>query len=159
MGAMIWLRVHFDHGLFFLSWLIITVSSADTGAYLLGSLLRGPKLVPRISPGKTWSGLIGGLFCGLIIGCGILFVYGNFVDLELLPLIVVLVTSSLILISQLGDLLESFIKRAACVKDSSKLIPGHGGLLDRMDGVMAAALFMVGFVMANGGRLPIWQQY
>jgi len=115
--------------LFVVTWL------TDTGAYLTGRALGGPKLAPRISPSKTISGAIGGLLAG--VGAGILVWYltGGTIDGQVA---IAAVVGSIA--CQVGDLLESGAKRHFGVKDSGRLIPGHGGVLDRADGLLAAAL-------------------
>lgn len=119
--------------LFVVTWL------TDTGAYLTGRALGGPKLAPRISPSKTISGATGGLLAG--VGAGILVWYltGGTVDLRIAIAAVVGSVAC-----QVGDLLESGAKRHFGVKDSGRLIPGHGGVLDRADGLLAAALAVAG---------------
>ena len=119
---------------------IITIST-DTGAFFIGSSLGGPKLWPRISPKKTWSGAIGGTLCAFAFGTTfILFLLwndngGNFNSLALWGAI----SLSLSFFSQCGDLFESWLKRLNSIKDSSNLIPGHGGFLDRFDSILFVA--------------------
>jgi phosphatidate cytidylyltransferase len=143
MLALIWLRGKgLDDAarawtllLFFVAW------TADSLAFLIGSLLKGPKLWPRFSPNKTWSGFVGGL-AGAVIAALIgasLHIPGVF-DAGLTPLAAVIVGLAGGLATMGGDLLESMLKRRFGVKDSGDLIPGHGGLLDRVDGLMAAVL-------------------
>ncbi len=130
--------------------LFVTVWLADTGAYLAGSLIGGPKLAPRISPNKTWAGFVGALVASGAAG-GIFYVL--FPEIEPIKLAFVgAVTGG---ISQLGDLAESFAKRRFDVKDSGVIIPGHGGILDRIDGLMAASLFMaISGIGILGGNSP-----
>ena len=107
----------------------------DTAAFATGRTFGGPRLWPRLSPKKTWAGAIGGLAAALVAGCGLgLWLNGA----ALSPLVPV--AGLLSVAAQLGDLAESGLKRAAGRKDSSRLIPGHGGVLDRVDGLLAAAL-------------------
>ncbi|MEJ0094383.1 MAG: phosphatidate cytidylyltransferase [Methylocella sp.] len=119
-------------------WLFATVWGTDVFAYFGGRLLGGPKLWPKISPSKTWSGAFCGICAGALIGVAI----GSFGLGEArlgLPIFALgLVTA---LVSQAGDIFESIVKRRFGVKDSSELIPGHGGFMDRMDGFIAAAAF------------------
>lgn len=134
MLAFQWLRETDDgQGLAHVGWLVLVIIATDCFAYASGRLLGGPKLAPAISPGKTWSGLIGGvagagltamLAASLMVGWSVteLFVLG----------------ALLALVAQAGDLFESWLKRRAGCKDSGTLIPGHGGLLDRLDGYMTA---------------------
>jgi phosphatidate cytidylyltransferase len=115
-------------GFFFLLW------ANDTGAYLVGRKLGRTKLFERISPKKTWEGSLGGALLGLAIG------YLNaqiFPDLSLIKWLVVAVL--VVIFGSLGDLVESMFKRSLGIKDSGKLLPGHGGLLDRFDGIFIAA--------------------
>ena len=125
-------------GLAAMLWLFAVVWGADIGAYFGGRLIGGPKLWPAISPGKTWSGALVGVLTSAVLGtlAAALSVPGG---IRLIPLFeMAIVTSAL---SQAGDLYESAMKRRAGVKDSSRLIPGHGGLMDRLDGFIVAAAF------------------
>lgn len=110
-----------------------TVWATDILAYFVGRSIGGPKLAPKISPGKTWSGAIGGALSGVLAGSGLVLVYFSSVGVW-----IVLVAFLLSVSSQIGDLFESFIKRRFGVKDSSHLIPGHGGVMDRVDGLVFA---------------------
>ncbi|WP_135466850.1 phosphatidate cytidylyltransferase [Crenalkalicoccus roseus] len=114
--------------------LFVVVWASDIGAYLAGRVLGGPKLAPAISPNKTWAGAGGGLLSAVAAGAAAAYVMAPGPSGR-----VVLVAAFLGLLTQAGDLFESWIKRRFHVKDSSSLIPGHGGLLDRLDGVLAAA--------------------
>jgi phosphatidate cytidylyltransferase len=131
--ALLWLRLQPEHGLHDTMFLVVVVWSTDIGAYLVGRVIGGPKLAPKISPGKTWSGSIGGLviagFAGAMLAAG-----GHGAGAAAL-----LVAALLSVFAQTGDLLESAIKRKLGVKDSGRTIPGHGGLFDRLDGFLAAA--------------------
>jgi phosphatidate cytidylyltransferase len=109
------------------------VWGTDILAYFVGRRLRGPKLAPRISPGKTWSGAIGGTIAGVACGLVVVALAGGHVGVGIALLLLVLSV-----FSQIGDLFESFIKRRFGVKDSSRLIPGHGGVMDRVDGLVFA---------------------
>jgi phosphatidate cytidylyltransferase len=136
--------------------ILLIVWATDIGGYFAGRSLGGPKLWPRVSPKKTWAGAIGGFVASLGVAAG-------FAALDvgkMIPLL--LLAAALSSFSQLGDLFESAVKRAFGVKDSSHIIPGHGGLLDRLDGfvfaVVAAAL--IGFLRHGadgvGGGLMVW---
>lgn len=109
------------------------VWATDILAYFVGRALGGPKLAPRISPGKTWSGAFGGTASGVLAGAAVSLVY--FPSLTIRTALLALVLS---ISGQVGDLFESFIKRRFGVKDSSHLIPGHGGVMDRVDGLVFA---------------------
>lgn len=126
------LQMPASHGLLLALWALGLVWATDIGAYFVGRAVGGPKLAPYISPAKTWSGLAGGVGAALIFG----FALNGFAGL---PVRLAAASGLLAVAAQGGDLLESFLKRRAGVKDSSNLLPGHGGLLDRMDGVVAAA--------------------
>lgn len=124
-------------------WLLAALAivwAADSGAYFAGrrfggKLFKGRRLAPRISPNKTFEGLLGGLVAGVAVGIGLgLFAGASVAQLPW----VVLASVIAVLFSVIGDLFESLLKRHAGMKDSSQLIPGHGGVLDRLDGVLAA---------------------
>ncbi|MBS0522388.1 MAG: phosphatidate cytidylyltransferase [Proteobacteria bacterium] len=147
--ALLWLRHQPAFGRETILWIVACVWATDIGAYFIGSYAGGARLAPSISPGKTWSGLVGGAsvtavvsaLCGLAVGAG-----------ETLTL--ALTGIGIALVAQSGDLLESAQKRRAGVKDSGRLIPGHGGILDRIDGMIAALLFVALLRLATGGEWP-----
>jgi len=115
--------------------LLVVVWFGDTGAYYMGRALGKHKLAPLISPKKTFEGAIGGVLGNTVAAC-----LGKKILLSAIPLIQLLVLSWVLgVVSQIGDLAESALKRAAGVKDSSNLLPGHGGMLDRIDGLLFAA--------------------
>ena len=123
-------------------WLIAVVAATDIGGYFAGRFIGGPKIFPRISPKKTWSGTVGGWVLAMVVsGVFLASGYGT----PALLLLTLLVSMA----SQAGDLAESGMKRRAGVKDSSNLIPGHGGLLDRFDGLLGACL-AIGVISALG---------
>lgn len=132
--AFYWIRFEADNGILALVWLLITVWSMDTGAYFAGKSIGGPKMIPIISPNKTWAGLIGGIATSAIVGG----LFGQ--ETGLGQGIAFFVLSGFLgFWSQIGDLAESAFKRHWDIKDSSNLIPGHGGVMDRLDGILFAA--------------------
>ena len=148
--ALLWLRLQPGSGLADSLFLVLVVWGTDIGAYLVGRVLGGPKLAPRISPGKTWSGALGGLFLGSLAGA-VLAGRGHWLDFAALPAGLLLSLSA-----QSGDLLESAIKRKLGVKDSGRTIPGHGGLFDRLDGFLIAAPLAVVMALSVQKGLPLW---
>ncbi|MSU89931.1 phosphatidate cytidylyltransferase [Rhodobacteraceae bacterium 2CG4] len=132
MALLVEMRRHPEFGFPLVLWLVSVVIAADAGAYFAGRLIGGPKLWPKVSPNKTWAGAIGGLVLAVAVGAGF-----YFAGQVTLPWLVAL-SAVLAIASQAGDLLESWIKRRFGVKDSSSIIPGHGGLLDRFDGLIGA---------------------
>jgi len=133
MLAMWWLRTLDTGQLVF--WLFIIVWATDIGGYFVGKSVGGPKLAPQVSPKKTWSGLLGGI--ALSIGASLILVL--VLNLPLTLTVLILASGLLAVWAQVGDLFESGIKRHFGVKDSGELIPGHGGLLDRVDGLVFVA--------------------
>ena len=151
VGALYWMYYLFDSfgsisgekGSFVMTlWFILMVWSVDIGGYIIGLSLRGPKLAPRISPNKTWSGLIGGVILAIAVSFIYMYVTKSILNLPL-PMKEQLKFAQLgalvAFIAQIGDLVESAIKRHLNIKDSSSLIPGHGGVFDRIDGLIFAA--------------------
>ncbi len=139
-------------------WLVFVVWATDIGGYIVGKTIGGPKLCPAISPKKTWAGLLGAIgFAMLVAYVFALFLKAyEYVNLPIHHTTRLLVFSAGILavISQIGDLFESYIKRKLNLKDSSDLIPGHGGLFDRVDGlIFAAAITALAIYIMNGGVL------
>lgn len=124
-------QIHGD-GLVWTFWALALVWATDIGAYFAGRAIGGPKLWPAISPNKTWAGLIGGVFAASLLAVALHFAVG-------LPLRLTLATPLLAVLAQGGDLYESWLKRRAGVKDSGKLLPGHGGVMDRLDGLVPVA--------------------
>ena len=133
--------------------LVLVIWASDIGAYLVGRLVGGPKLAPSISPGKTWSGAVGGLLAAGLVGSGVGFWAGGRLPLAHCVAIAVILGVA----SQIGDLLESWFKRHFGVKDSGRSIPGHGGLLDRLDGMLTAAPTAALVAVATGGGVLLWQ--
>ena len=155
-AASVLVRLDSKNGFVALIFVLLVVWVTDIGGYFAGRSIGGPKLWPRVSPKKTWAGAIGGFVASLVVACGfVAFDLGK--AASLLPLGAVLS-----IVSQLGDLFESAIKRRFGVKDSSHIIPGHGGLLDRLDGFVAAIVLaaILGFVRGGmdgvGRGLMVW---
>ncbi|MBY7649106.1 MAG: phosphatidate cytidylyltransferase [Candidatus Liberibacter europaeus] len=135
--TMVYLRGDGFEGLFLMGFVLSVVWSTDVFAYFIGRYVGGPKIAPNISPGKTWAGSVGGAVCAICAGVVILSCF--FLDYFWATIVL----SALISVSsQLGDLLESFIKRYFCVKQSGWFLPGHGGVMDRVDGLIFACLVM-----------------
>lgn len=120
-----------------LFWMFAVIWSTDIFAFFAGRMLGGPKLAPSISPNKTWSGLAGGLVASMLIGLMSSFMFQGGV------LFFVFMSAIIAMIEQGGDLFESKVKRIFGVKDSGNIIPGHGGVLDRLDGMMFVAPFVL----------------
>ncbi len=136
-----------EYGARSIAWLFATVWGTDVLAYFGGRLIGGAKLWPKISPSKTWSGTLTGVFAGAVLGA-VTGVYGLGDPARSLPLFALgLATAA---VSQGGDIFESWVKRRFGTKDSSGLIPGHGGFMDRLDGFIAAAAFAAFFGSARG---------
>ncbi len=142
-------------GLSAVIFLFAVVWATDIFAYVVGRAFGGPKLAPRISPGKTWSGAIGGAVFGLAAGLVCAVALGTHLNI----LVVVLLSLLLSAVSQIGDLFESALKRRFGAKDSGALIPGHGGVMDRVDGLVAAALVMYATGAASAGLATPWRAY
>ena len=143
--ALVWLRDSVENGRALTFMLFLIVWSADTGAYLAGRFIGGPRILRALSPEKTWSGVVGGVLMGAVAGASaVQWIYG-----EGALGVYVIVGACLGLASMLGDLAESAFKRIFGVKDSSALIPGHGGFLDRLDGMIFATLSMTAALFLN----------
>ena len=149
VAALLWLRADGPAGGRAVLFVLLVVWASDVGAYLAGRALGGPLLAPAISPGKTWAGAAGGLaaavLAGLAVGCpesaGRATLAGAVLGIA----------------AQSGDLLESAIKRGFGVKDSGTLIPGHGGLFDRLDGILTAAPVAALLAMRVGHGVVFWR--
>jgi len=124
---------HFT-GAWWLLYVMLLVWGADSGAYMFGKLFGKHKLAPKVSPGKTWEGLVGGLVTSAVIS----WLFGRYAPLNVVPMTLLVCSVIAALASVLGDLTESMFKREAGIKDSGHLIPGHGGILDRIDSLTAA---------------------
>lgn len=133
-----WGLIHFrnDYGFTWLIWLVLVVVVTDIAGYFAGKTFGGPKFWPAISPKKTWSGTIAGWIAAALVG--LLFTLFTPAGLT-----IVLISMVMSFAGQMGDIAESAFKRRQGVKDSSSLIPGHGGFFDRFDALLGAALFML----------------
>jgi phosphatidate cytidylyltransferase len=157
--ALVWLRADPMYGFLAVVFLFVIVWTTDTFAYICGTLIRGPKLWPSVSPNKTWAGLVGGIvFAGL---AGLLFALLIPLDAGAADggpqgagLKLALIGLMLSACAQTGDLAESWLKRTFQVKNASTLIPGHGGFMDRLDGVVAAATLAGLIALASDGGSP-----
>lgn len=141
--ALLWLRERPD-GLLLTFWALSLVWATDIGAFFAGRAIGGPKLAPAISPNKTWAGVGGGVMAALALGWTLHVQAG-------LPATLAIFSATLAMVSQLGDLLESAMKRRAGVKDSGTILPGHGGVFDRLDGLVASAPFAALIVVLGLG--------
>ncbi|WP_239451630.1 phosphatidate cytidylyltransferase [Elioraea rosea] len=144
--GLIWMRGEGEAGRAAVLFIVLIVWASDIGAYMVGRMVGGPKLAPSISPNKTWSGALGGLAAAVAAGLAVAFWF----DALARPVQVALIAALLGIAAAAGDLLESAIKRRFHVKDSSGLIPGHGGLLDRVDGLLAAVPMACVIALAQG---------
>jgi phosphatidate cytidylyltransferase len=143
--ASVLLRLDPVKGFAALMFVLLIVWVTDSGGYFAGRGIGGPKLWPRVSPKKTWAGAIGGLAASVAVAAGfVLFDLGRMGPL-------LLISGALSVVSQLGDLFESAVKRRFGVKDSSHIIPGHGGLMDRLDGFVAVVVVAAIFGFLRGG--------
>jgi phosphatidate cytidylyltransferase len=144
--ALVLLRHDAAHGLAAIVWVMVTVWSADTLAYFAGRIIGGPKLAPRISPKKTWAGL-GGAVAGSAFASVLFCVLAGYAGIAVLAVI----AGAMAIVEQGGDLFKSSWKRFYGVKDSGDLIPGHGGVIDRIDGLVAVAVAAALIGLARGG--------
>jgi phosphatidate cytidylyltransferase len=149
--AIIDLRADPSAGLQQIFWIVALVIFADTGAYIAGRSIGGPKLAPRVSPNKTWAGLGGAVVSAAIMGA----ITAVLMDRpSAWPLIAL--SGALGIVAQIGDLAESAFKRHFGVKDASNIIPGHGGALDRVDGLIAVAAAVAGINYLIGSSVLTW---
>lgn len=160
-----WLRGDSLDGFFIICFIFLTVWGTDILAMFAGKLIGGPKLAPRISPNKTWAGLVGGMAgssLGAFLCVGLYVVLSTGGQPSTVRIVVLAVIFAVV--SQLGDLFESFLKRRNDIKDSGFIIPGHGGVLDRVDGLVGVLIVLGGYMLyalhaSSGGPLQIlWGQ-
>lgn len=151
--ALVWLRRQPQSGGVNVIVLLLIVWASDIGAYMFGRALGGPRLAPSISPGKTWSGAAGGLVAAAAVGLAASSMLGHR-PLSWHP---VGLAALIGVVAQAGDLFESRVKRHFGVKDSGNIIPGHGGLLDRMDAVLTAAPVAALLALVLGRGVVLWE--
>ena len=149
--ALVWMRSHIDFGLQTVIYVIASVAATDIGAYAAGRTIGGPKLMPKVSLSKTWAGLAGGMAGSMMVAAVFTLLHSDARGAALVPLAV-----GIALIAQAGDLLESAVKRHFKVKDSGSLIPGHGGILDRVDGMMTVLPVVALAMWASGRSVLQW---
>ena len=147
--ALLWLRSDEPFGFTAVLFIFAVVWSSDTAAYAAGRSIGGPKLWPRVSPNKTWAGLVGALFAGAAAAAVF-----TLLEPEAGPVRLILIGVGLALVAQAGDLAESALKRLFNLKDASDLIPGHGGFMDRMDSIVAAAVAAALLALAIDPHAP-----
>lgn len=149
--AFLYLRALPETGMMTVFWLLAVVWSSDIGGYAFGRVFGGPKMAPSISPNKTWAGLIGAVLMAGVAGLLTALALGKDTVILLSAL-----SAAVGAIAQAGDLLESWVKRHFGVKDTGAIIPGHGGLLDRIDGLLAAAVSVALLEAAVKSSILIW---
>jgi phosphatidate cytidylyltransferase len=145
--SLLWIREQAEYagvgrGPDLLIWVFLVVWATDIGAYFAGRAIGGPKLAPSISPNKTIAGLVGGVASAAVLA-------GVWVDIAKLPAVLLWLSPVFAVAAQMGDLFESGLKRRAGVKDSGTWLPGHGGLLDRLDGLVPVAMLTAGFMLVG----------
>jgi phosphatidate cytidylyltransferase len=154
-AGLLWLRAGPSHGRADLLVLLVLVWASDIGAYIAGRAIGGRRLAPHISPGKTVSGAIGGLLAATLVGVAATALLAGMQPAAALR--AAALAALLGVVAQAGDLGESWVKRRFGVKDSGRLIPGHGGLLDRLDAVLAVALAACLLALMQGRGVGLWE--
>jgi phosphatidate cytidylyltransferase len=144
--ALIWMRDRPD-GFPLVMWAMGLVWATDTFAYVAGRAIGGPKLWPSVSPNKTWAGLVGGVAAAALFS----FLFARLSTLAIEPMTAAFLGAGLAIVAQGGDLFESWLKRRAGVKDSGRLLPGHGGIMDRVDGLVPVSCVVAAWVAATSG--------
>lgn len=149
---LIGMRQNPDYGAVVVTFLVVSVAAVDVGAYFTGRAIGGPKLAPAISPNKTWSGAIGGVCAAIIIGMAFVAIVDGRVSTHLAVGLTMIAIGA-----QIGDLIESAYKRRFGVKDSGAILPGHGGALDRFDGLLAVTFVAMAMtLMRDGAPVHLW---
>ena len=159
MVSTIWLRAEGAAGLATIYWLFAVVWATDSGAYLFGKLIGGARFAPRISPGKSWAGVAGGMAIGILSGIGITLLMSSAGVLGSVPNLPIIALASAVLsvFAQAGDLAESGVKRHFGVKDSGAWLPGHGGALDRLDSlILVTPILAFAILLAGGSGQLLW---
>jgi phosphatidate cytidylyltransferase len=146
--ALLWLRSDEPFGFLAVLFIVLVVAATDTAAFAAGRLIGGPRLAPTISPNKTWSGLIGGIAAASAAAA----IYAYTISASVTPLAITGVVMGII--AQMGDLAESAMKRAFKIKDVSQLLPGHGGFMDRIDGLVPVAVVLALAVLFLDPQAP-----
>ena len=139
VGGCGFILIRQDAGLIWMLWLILIVVASDMAGYIAGRLLGGPKFWPKVSPKKTWSGTVAGWIAAALVGVAFIFYLDKAENVVLAMLLSVLLAFA----AQMGDIAESAVKRKCGIKDSSNLIPGHGGFMDRLDAMLGASALVV----------------
>jgi len=149
--AFMWLRADPETGLAVVLWILGLVWASDIGGYVFGRSIRGPRLAPVLSPNKTWAGFFGAVLCAGLAG----FAASGPVAVDS-PVRLAAVSAALGAAAQMGDLAESWVKRHFGVKDAGALIPGHGGLLDRVDALLVVVTVTALIGAVGGGSILTW---
>ncbi len=149
--ALVWLRLESGTGWSLVAWLLFVVWATDIGGYAAGRAIGGPKFLPAVSPKKTWAGVVGACLAAGLVGWAAALALG-----AARPDVAIAMALAASVSAQTGDFFESAVKRHYGVKDSSRLIPGHGGVLDRIDGLLAAAPVVAGLHAVLGEALVWW---
>ena len=148
--CLVWLR-EASEGMTVIVWLLLVLWATDSVAYFCGRMIGGARLAPTISPGKTWAGFYGGTVAGALVGLAT-----SILVQDVSTIRAVLASVFLSLVGQGGDLAISAVKRHFGVKDMGNIIPGHGGVLDRLDSLLFGAIAVTVLAMAFGGVVPLW---
>lgn len=152
-----WLRAEESTGLATIYWLFAVVWATDSGAYLFGSSIGGARLAPGISPHKTWAGAVGGLLTGILSGIALIFILqgAGVLESNVHWLVIAAASAILSIFSQIGDLVQSGVKRHFGAKDSGAWLPGHGGALDRLDSLIFVTPLLALAVLLAGGSAQL----